>query len=1244
MGAPTLLVGIGGTGSGIVQRVYELATDEQREHMAFVIFDTDVNELRVIEENTPQIKTVQTSSRMTVGEYLEVDEYARNTWFPVNRILNSKALTEGAGQVRAISRLAMNTTIMQGRMNPLDEAIEGLYHLSGERTVQAPRIIITGSLCGGTGSGLVLPISLYVRNYMTTKLQQGSAIIRGFFLLPEVFDGVIKTQSERNNLRSNAYAALRELDAFNMKADGKLPPEYDLHYYAPRAGSKTPEEYSGRPLDFCFLFDAQNINGQKLKSFAEYKEHAAHCIYGMAVAPTSKRSNSSEDNVIREVIYAGGRNRYAGAGSAILRYPTQDIKRYLGLCWARQSISEEWLRVDRDYKKKVKDDAKRRRSGASVEKIERGEQYVQKVDEGIIERKSYAMAIRDETVQHDENGFAETGLNWDKYIEEIGAYITKRIDSEKENLREIIGNVNMACAEATDKPEDPQESFNNWYKSLQVYQAATFKRVENMVYNIIYSLFRDADDYTKTTDLFRIEYWLHRDRQEESFIHPNAVRYFLYNLIAQLKSEERERRGTVDKINKYLRDFEQNTFSYDSGDGKDGVQLTSEAGFYDAHHMNEDSPLVKFLKRKEITAGTEALTDAMNTLKANIDKYWQIYAEAEVFSAAMSYASSLATAFEGFYDVLERTLSGLDIKINKMKEKYEYRKGEALRYVCADQTCLEGLEAEAVNRSSGFDTPPELNRKIFRSMKNYALAEQKPKAESYFISTFNDSIIGYFENEVMSQYGSIVDMDIITAMEKEAAFLHPDECLNTDAQQIYASKVIAEMCMLARPFIESPIGKEPRIIPSCAYSPDLSDPEKADFPGRKSFVSKYLKDGGGEADESIARNMILFYQAVYDLRANELSKFAPARDEETYHSPDGDYYKSYFELINQINPDAAKSKVITPHIDRWWHIIDKLPDLDERSQESQKNRINEAFFWGVVSKFIRYQKSNGSQFVYCLNQGSFRKSDNDEITQKLAYETVQFEESLIVSNGTPCDHLYEVLDAFTIYPALVTAVLGQAKKETDRHLYDKKRLKASFLISKINEFLIEEYQLGLENQAYKNRLIMALEAQLAEIDLIEKTKQESGDYTGEDREKDGDLRVKNYIEGLVSVVKNKEFDDTRSIFELPLVMKASVPAEHYHEKDLKVMLSSVFNVLRSYIHRFTTESEFAWEYSSILMEQYVKLLRNIIREGENFPLRDLFSDTSFTFICGMLQRELEDYDFYEEAAHVEKLTYKLLKK
>lgn len=33
---------------------------------------------------------------------------------------------------------------------------------------------------------------------------------------------------------------------------------------------------------------------------------------------------------------------------------------------------------------------------------------------------------------------------------------------------------------------------------------------------------------------------------------------------------------------------------------------------------------------------------------------------------------------------------------------------------------------------------------------------------------------------------------------------------------------------------------------------------------------------------------------------------------------------------------------------------------------------------------------------------------------------------VVTSNGTPCDHLYEVLDAFTVYPKLVNAIAGNA--------------------------------------------------------------------------------------------------------------------------------------------------------------------------------------------------------------------------
>ena len=157
MNAPTLIVGLGGKGSDVALRVSQMVSEEERRRIGFAVFDTDVNELRKIKEKNSFVHTIQTSTKLSVGEYLDIDTHARDTWFPVNAILNSKTLTEGAGQVRAVSRMAFETAIRAGKMEELHQAIESLYKLEGDEYQQALRVIIVSSLAGGTGSGLILP-------------------------------------------------------------------------------------------------------------------------------------------------------------------------------------------------------------------------------------------------------------------------------------------------------------------------------------------------------------------------------------------------------------------------------------------------------------------------------------------------------------------------------------------------------------------------------------------------------------------------------------------------------------------------------------------------------------------------------------------------------------------------------------------------------------------------------------------------------------------------------------------------------------------------------------------------------------------------------------------------------------------------------------------------------------------------------------------------------------------------------
>src|SRR5699024_5091926 len=118
-----------------------------------------------IAKSSAHIYYVQTSNTQTVGDYLDYDQDALKNWFPKNAVMYDKTVSEGAGQVRAISRLALNATIKTGKLKPLYDAIDDLFRKDGKALKQAMRIVIASTASGGTGSGIILPLSMIVRDY-----------------------------------------------------------------------------------------------------------------------------------------------------------------------------------------------------------------------------------------------------------------------------------------------------------------------------------------------------------------------------------------------------------------------------------------------------------------------------------------------------------------------------------------------------------------------------------------------------------------------------------------------------------------------------------------------------------------------------------------------------------------------------------------------------------------------------------------------------------------------------------------------------------------------------------------------------------------------------------------------------------------------------------------------------------------------------------------------------------------------
>ena len=215
--APTLFIGVGGTGCNIVKRVAEMCRPTEKENINFVCLDTNVNDLSDIARSSAHIYYVQTSNTQTVGDYLDYDKDALKNWFPKNAVMYDKTVSEGAGQVRAISRLALNATIKTGKLKPLYDAIDDLFRKDGKALKQAMRIVIASTASGGTGSGIILPLAMIVRDYVNNKYPNTSLIVRSVILLPETLDSVIDSTAERESQRRNAYATIKEINAFMMK-------------------------------------------------------------------------------------------------------------------------------------------------------------------------------------------------------------------------------------------------------------------------------------------------------------------------------------------------------------------------------------------------------------------------------------------------------------------------------------------------------------------------------------------------------------------------------------------------------------------------------------------------------------------------------------------------------------------------------------------------------------------------------------------------------------------------------------------------------------------------------------------------------------------------------------------------------------------------------------------------------------------------------------------------------------------
>lgn len=960
---PTIIIGLGGVGSEIVAMVEAqmrtLSTDSHRKLrplIRFAIVDTDVSALRQRRRNDFSGTVVQISDNMTVEKYLYHDKEA-GEWFPPCQILSKKTLTEGAGQVRAISRLALNLALQnQDRLKPLYDAIDEL-HLMGESNSEQPtRVIIVSSLAGGTGSGIFLPFAMHLQEYLRQNYRNTEPIFKGFFIMPSVFDFVAE-QAERRSLNANGYAAIKELNAFTMLRDRQIDRwRYpDLKIELPN-GHEQKRKYYYSPYDLCFLFEKQNQDDKHLLDFDESKRNIANCVWMQTVNPVLEENGSLEDNLFKIVSTASKDKRYerfAGMGIAQLKYPYKDMEPYFSMVMAETVVKNDWYAADIAWERQIEI---WETEGEGTLQIQKEEFYLD-----FAENKSEWEKF---TKQVKEDAWCDT------YLEGVKQLTTKRFeDNPGKELSEYQNSLDTLLGDGDNyNPDEWGETrvqkFDEAYDKIIQEQKLILVRNRDFLCQKLLAEFQQPKRNHLGWKEYQIEYWLLGKDGARS---PIENRYFLVLLEKNLKARQEELDRNIEELRekgeKYqqtirkLRDFSKRRIRRGTREFKKCVREMR-------------SSFEAILDRFRL----ELLNEIYKELFNRVENLWRVY-------------DTLLRDYIEWVNEEKRELK------KNLLDHVENHDGRTIRLVCSSATCLERMEE--IVRSSARDSTLEASFagkfciEVLRQQDRGADADAK-HLKSFWIDSYTKAA------------GAKLDVDVLTALENEACWEYEkkhkkvldkeDKLYNDTVRRYMKDEAFGKLRnIFVRAFLRIPNAKHRHVMQMCIYPSGIPK----DNVLLNSIVDKELKKYQGREnseDTCGEKYQIDFYRAIFGVSASEISAFL--HEDEISPLPSGDGYNDYTVMIDSLDWQNRRENFLTPHIDWRWHKITAVPELSEEYGKIRYGNLLKATLFGLLIGKIKHNDNNYK--VGMLNGQAFDRSQDMHLIDTLSQLVDFVDESPVI--------------------------------------------------------------------------------------------------------------------------------------------------------------------------------------------------------------------------------------------------------
>ncbi len=1017
--AQTLLIGLGGTGSRVVDNVVKDLKDRGRGindgTIGCAVLDTNVNDMGKIKSSETGVPVIPTSKSMSIDEYLDAYNHLDPlAWCPDSppSFLEQNML-DGASQLRIKSRLAFMDIMEDGTIKRLEHIINEL--LNGKEDANL-RIMIVSSLSGGTGSGMFIQVALWLRKFFKSAKTEIS--IRGIFLLPDIFVETVHDiggdVTDRVRHYANAYAAIRELNALSrLIADPGYQPEKPIRIQ----GLFDSDNRPAKPVfDFAFFVDYRGARAGTLKDIKDYEKIVAQFVYMQLYAPMASDLYSEEDNTFLRFVNSK-EPLYGSCGTSKAVYPYEDVLQYCALRATKDSITNGWKKIDHEIEGMKKEEEEAEEDGIySAEKLDERKEYIKLFDQytAVSDEKAgrdrLFVKIASDTaiieLTPSENGVTQ---NRKDKVEGFINLLNNATDGDGGKIGAIVNEfgglddicVNTAGIRSAKESDDGDPSkklaqvVKNHFDNVSIVLENFDSIVEDKAREIVRAVFPlDMGDLNKANEDTVYGLLTNKDKDGNiTFVHPISARYMIYKLLSELNKAK-------DSI--HLKDNRANALS-----GDESVFDNPFTG------RKKETTIEAFLKsqglfqsdKKFVQSFEESFTKFVTSQKESCRTYEFNALIKSVYTKLTERLEMLAANIERFFRSLDDVVKRIERELVRNVDK-NTKASEKILYVYATKAhkeCIyKKIKVDFARNNS------KVNESAVRTVYGKVCAEKRPNnlANQAFAGigiggTFYVDVIEAFRAEIAKENEEFIDFDLYTAICKECDFeldgtdkAKEDDfsgAVNRTAKyderfQEYINILLSQ----AAPFLiynrQTP-SKETTIKVEGRDPASLNTALPKTFWGFSSGLVKAYNNLGNvlgvnintQQNDKYGKNELYCYSAIYGLKASDIPAFNEMNN--------GNYYYSYRVIINRMIRDLAAAEegnksalVNTPHLDKRWH--EMLPYASSEKQEKEELRFYRAFWLAIAYGNISVDYETGGYKIERDVDGDYGTTQTEEETLK----------------------------------------------------------------------------------------------------------------------------------------------------------------------------------------------------------------------------------------------------------------------